>query len=78
MLYRYYADAAKIGRFCGKIGNQIVSSSKAHIVRNGKLWDQPAKDILASLDAVLQVQASYVQIFRCAKSFLHPVQLLFA
>ena len=64
LVCRYYADATSIGSFCGKISNQIILSCKAHIVRNGKLFEQPAKDVLASLDAVSQVHASFVQIFR--------------
>lgn len=73
LINRYYADKIRIGNFCGKISNQIISSCKAHIVRNGKLWDQHARDVLASLDAIAQVQASYVQIFRYAASIL-PAQ----
>ena len=64
VLCRYYSDATKIGTFLSKVTHQLVFNCKAHIVRNGKLWEQPAQDVLASLDAVICVQTAYVQLFR--------------
>lgn len=53
-----------------KITNQMITNCKSHIVKPGKLWEQPVDPLLESLQWALRLNDAYQDQYRVTKEKL--------